>query len=61
MRLTKGFTLIELLVAVGIVGIIAAVALPSYTASLQKTRRADVYSALTKGAMMQQRYYTNHK
>jgi type IV pilus assembly protein PilE len=60
MKLIKGFTLIELLIAVAIIGIIAAVALPSYNASLQKTRRADVYSALTKGAMMQQRYYTNH-
>jgi len=60
MKRTNGFTLIELLIAIAIIGIIAAIALPSYNASIQKTRRADALTALTKGAMMEERYYTSN-
>lgn len=56
----KGFTLIELLVAIAIVGIIAAIALPSYQESIKKTRRSDALAALTRGAMLQERFYTNN-
>lgn len=37
----KGFTLLELMIVVAIVGILAAVAYPSYLKSVQKSRRAD--------------------
>lgn len=42
----KGFTLIELMVVVAIVGIIAAIAIPSYTEQVQKSRRADAVRAI---------------
>ena len=42
-----GFTLVELLVALAIVGILAAVALPSYQSSVERSRRADGTVALS--------------
>lgn len=45
---TKGFSLIELMIVVGIVAIIAAVALPSYQSSVRKTHRGDGKIFLTR-------------
>lgn len=42
----KGFTLIELMIAVVIIGILAAIAYPSYEESIRKSRRADGQTAL---------------
>jgi type IV pilus assembly protein PilE len=56
--LQKGFTLIELMIVVAIGGILAAIAYPSYTESVMKSRRADAKAALLGLANGMERYFT---
>ena len=53
-----GFTLIELLIAVAIVALLAAVAVPAYTGYVEKARRSDATTGLTKIAAELERCYT---
>ncbi|GAB2461157.1 type IV pilin protein [Comamonas humi] len=51
-----GFTLIELMITVAIVGILAAIAYPSYAEYVRKSRRAEAQSVLMDiGTRQQQR------
>lgn len=58
MKKAAGFTLIELMIVVAIVGILAAIAYPSYMDSVRKSRRADAKAALSNAAQALERYYT---
>lgn len=56
----RGFTLIELMIAAAIVCILAAVAYPSFTSHVQRSRRSDAMAALTTVMQTQERYRSNH-
>ncbi|MGC4027467.1 MAG: type IV pilin protein [Steroidobacteraceae bacterium] len=55
---TKGFTLIELLIAVTIVGILTAIAYPSYQRHVVKSQRSAAEACLSQYAQFMERYYT---
>jgi type IV pilus assembly protein PilE len=59
-QVRQGFTLIELMVVVVIAGILAAIAYPAYTSSVQRSRRADAMSVLTALVQAQERYRSNN-
>jgi len=56
----RGFTLIELMVTVAIVGILTAIAIPSYNSYVRRSRRADAIVALTGLAQQYERCYTRY-
>jgi type IV pilus assembly protein PilE len=55
-----GFSLIELLIAVVVVGVLLAVALPTFSSSQRKSRRSDAMAALSAVQLAQERWRSNH-
>jgi type IV pilus assembly protein PilE len=54
----NGFTLIELMITVVIIGILAAIAYPSYTQYIKQSRRSDAFTALTQLANNLEKFYS---
>jgi len=53
----KGFTLIEIMIVVAILGILSAIALPSYQEYVKKSRRTDAKVTLLRIAQLQESFF----
>jgi type IV pilus assembly protein PilE len=56
-----GFTLIELMIVIAIIGILASIAYPSYTAYVERGRRSDGQSALLDLSHRMDQYFSENK
>ncbi|MES0873359.1 type IV pilin protein [Sinimarinibacterium thermocellulolyticum] len=56
----RGFSLIELVIVVAIVGILAAIAYPSYRDSVVKSKRRAAQACLSEYAAFMERFYTTN-
>lgn len=57
-RCNSGFTLVELLVVITIIGVLAAIAIPSYNEYMRKGYRAEAKGVISDIAQKQERYFT---
>ena len=55
-RNQKGFTLMELMVSAGLIGVLAAVAIPNFVSYQARSRRSEAYSNLASLARAQKAY-----
>lgn len=60
-RSAHGFTLLELMVAVAVVGILAAVALPSYTDYLRRGRLPEAFTFLSAYQVKMEQYFQDNR
>lgn len=60
-RKHSGFTLIELMIVVAVIGILAAIAYPSYQNSIIKGNRANAQAFLMEVAQRQQQYLLDNR
>ncbi|NRD72811.1 prepilin-type N-terminal cleavage/methylation domain-containing protein [Shewanella sp. VB17] len=61
MNINKGFTLIELMVGIAIVGILVAVAYPSYIDNVAQSARSEGQAAILRIANLQEQYYLDNR
>lgn len=56
----NGFTLIEVLIVVAILGILSAIAYPSYVEYVRRGKRVEAQGKLQQAAQWMQRYYSTN-
>lgn len=61
MRRNSGFTLIELMIAVTIIGVLAAIAIPSYKDYVLRGKLAEAYSKLSTLQLKIEQFYQDNR
>ncbi len=59
-RVHLGFTLIEVMIVIAIIGILTAVALPSYRSYIERGDRAAARAAIMEAQQFMERFYVNN-
>lgn len=57
----NGFTLIELMITVAIIGILASVALPSYSSYIARGKITDAVAVLSDGRVRMEQYFQDNR
>ena len=57
---SRGFTLIELMIVVSLIGVLSAIAFPSYQEYVARARRAEVRAILLEAGQWMERHYTEN-
>lgn len=60
-QLNKGFTLIEIMIVIAIIGILAAIAIPQFSAYRKRSFNAIAVSDLRNAATAQEAYYVEYR
>ena len=61
MNRPRGFTLIELMIVVGIIAILAAIAIPSYSDYIRRSRITEAVSALSGMRVKMEQYFQDNR
>lgn len=61
MKIQKGFTLIELMIVIAILGILMAIAIPSYNSYTVKAKTSEAIYALSGAKMAVSEYYLSER
>ncbi|WP_070063280.1 type IV pilin protein [Variovorax boronicumulans] len=60
-RSLQGFTLIELMIVVAVIGILAAIALPSYNDYVRRGQLPEAFNALSEYRVKMEQYYQDNR
>ena len=61
MRRQQGFTIIELMIVVVVIAVLSAIALPSYTDYVTRSKFAEAYAHLADLRVKMEQYYLDNK